>query len=87
MVKKMCEKLRELIPRQQFDIPFKRQWCKVISRETIKSFVKTLLLNVMVIFLVNVNFRKTEKKGKENAFGRMLKFRRSFMAVLKLDKI
>ena len=54
----MCEKLRELIPRQQFDIAIQAALgAKVIASENVKSFEKRRSpQNVMVvIFPENVN--------------------------------
>ena len=56
--KVIVEKLKKLIPKQQFEIPIQAAiGNKIISRETIKQCVKTYLQNVTVGILVgNVNY-------------------------------
>ncbi len=48
--RRMCEKLKELIPRQQFDIAIQAAiGAKIVARETVKQVRKTLPQNAMVV--------------------------------------
>ena len=89
--KKICEKLKELIPRHNFQIPIQAAiGGKIIARETIKGYKKDVLTK---IHGGGARDRKRklldkQKKGKARAkqFGKVEIPQEAFIGVLKINK-
>ena len=78
--RRMCEKLKELLPRQQFDIAIQAAiGAKIIARETVKQLRKDVTAKRKLL--------EKQKRGKKKMkeIGNVQVPQKAFLAVLKLD--